>query len=63
MGSPSAFTATARTLAKDASSSPAARTLFHRIWRPALIATGLGLSATWTCLLGYGLVSFFSLMI
>jgi len=32
-------------------------TLFHRIWPPAIIMFGLGLTAAWMALLGYGLVS------
>jgi hypothetical protein len=28
----------------------------HRIWPLAVVAFGLGLTAAWTCLLGYGLV-------
>ena len=31
-------------------------TLFHRIWPPATIIVGLGLTAAWTALFGYGLV-------
>ena len=30
--------------------------LIHRIWPPAMIALGLGLTAAWIGLLGYGLV-------
>jgi hypothetical protein len=29
--------------------------LFHRVWPPAVIASGLGLTAAWITLLGYGL--------
>lgn len=29
--------------------------LFHRIWPPAVVAFGLGLTGAWTCLLAYGL--------
>ena len=32
-------------------------TLFHRIWPPATIIVGLGLTAAWIALFGYGLVS------
>jgi len=39
------------------SGSTLAQPLFHRIWPTAVIALGLGLTAVWTCLLGYGLVS------
>jgi hypothetical protein len=28
----------------------------HRIWPGAVVATGLVLTAAWTCLLGYGLI-------
>jgi len=41
------------------SSSHAALTahpIFDRIWPPAIIAFGLGLTGTWICLLGYGLI-------
>jgi hypothetical protein len=40
----------------DSCSASAAGPLFHRIWPTAMIAFGLGLTATWACLLGYGLV-------
>jgi hypothetical protein len=29
---------------------------FHQIWPPVVIAFGLGLSAAWASLLGYGLI-------
>jgi hypothetical protein len=32
-----------------------ARTI-HRVWPLAVIAFGLGLTAAWVCLLGYGMV-------
>jgi hypothetical protein len=38
-----------------ARSAFAAAQLFHRIWPPAVIAFGLGLTGGWICLLGYGL--------
>ena len=31
--------------------------LFHRIWPPAIVILGLGLTAAWIALWGYGLVS------
>jgi hypothetical protein len=44
--------------------APAVQSLFHQvhalfrqIWPPAAIACGLGLTAVWVSLLGYGLVS------
>lgn len=42
-----------------AQTAPALATepLFHRIWQPATIAFGLGLTAAWACFLGYGLVT------
>ena len=43
--------------AADSLSAPAVQPLFYRIWPRAMIALGLGLTAAWTCLLGYGLVS------
>jgi hypothetical protein len=36
--------------------------LFYRTWPPVMIALGLGLSAAWACLLGYGLVKLIGLM-
>ena len=63
MESPSAVAATVPALAADESATPAARPLFHRVWPAAIIALGLGLSATWTFLLGYGLVSVIALVI
>ena len=41
--------------------APAAGTLFHQIWPPAVIACGLGLTGAWAGLLGYGLVSLIAL--
>jgi hypothetical protein len=63
MGSPSAFAATTPAIAADSRFVPAAQPLFHRIWPPAMIALGLGLTAVWICLLGYGLVSLITLAI
>jgi hypothetical protein len=57
MRSPSALATTAPAISAASRSAPAAQPLFHRIWPPAIIALGLGLTAAWTCLLGYGLVS------
>jgi hypothetical protein len=34
---------------------------FHQIWPPVVIALGLGLSAAWASLLGYGLIELVSL--
>jgi hypothetical protein len=41
--------------------APADTALFHRIWPPAMIAFGLGLTVAWVALLGYGLVSIIEL--
>jgi hypothetical protein len=41
--------------------APANDNLFYRIWPQAMIALGLGLTAAWTGLLGYGLVSLIAL--
>ena len=41
--------------------APGADPLIRRIWAPAMIALGLGLTAAWACLLGYGLVSLIAL--
>jgi hypothetical protein len=56
MRSPSGLAATAPAISAASRSAPAAQPLFHRIWPPAIIALGLGLTAAWTCLLGYELV-------
>ena len=32
--------------------------LFHRVWPPAFIACGLGLTAAWVSFLGYEVVRF-----
>jgi hypothetical protein len=63
MESPSAVAATVPALATDESATPEARPLFHRVWPAAIIALGLGLSATWACLLGYEFVSVIALII
>ena len=41
--------------------APAAEPLTRRMWAPVMIALGLGLTAAWTGLLGYGLVSLIAL--
>jgi len=61
MGSRSAFAATAPGPTADSRFVPAAQPLLQRIWPQAMIALGLGLTAAWTCLLGYGLVSLIAL--
>jgi hypothetical protein len=38
----------------DSPSAPAAIPIIDRIWPIAVIAFGLGLTAAWVCLLGYG---------
>jgi len=57
MRSPSALAATAPAISAASRSAPAAQPFFHRIWPPAIIALGLGLTAAWISFLGYGLVS------
>ena len=37
-------------------SIPKAKPFFYRIWPPVMVVFGLGLTAAWTSLLGYGLV-------
>ena len=61
MRSPSAFAATAPAIAADPRSAPASQPLVHKIWPPAMLALGLGLTAAWTCLMAYGLVSLIAL--
>ena len=61
MRSPSAVAATAPAISAASPSAPAAKLLFHRIWPPAIIALGLGLTAAWICLLGYELISLIAL--
>ena len=63
MRSPSALAATAPAILAASRSAPAAQPLFHRIWPPAIIALGLGLTAAWICVLGYGLVSVITIAI
>jgi hypothetical protein len=41
--------------------APATHALFHQFWPPVVVACGLGLTAAWTGLLGYGLVSLIAL--
>jgi hypothetical protein len=41
--------------------APVADPLIRRMWAPVMIALGLGLTAAWTCLLWYGLVSLIEL--
>ena len=43
--------------------APAVDLFIHKIWPPALIACGLGFSAAWACLLGYGLVRLIALVL
>ena len=57
----SAFAVTAPAPTADSRSTPAAQPLLDRIWPQAMIALGLGLTAAWACLLGYGLVSLIAL--
>ena len=42
---------------------PSADLFIRRIWPPAMIVLGLGLTATWISLLGYGLVTLIEFVI
>jgi hypothetical protein len=57
MGSPatSASVALSPTTDLHSASVLAAKPLIRRIWPPAIVAFGLGLTAAWACFLGYGL--------
>ena len=44
-------------IAPIALTAPATHALFHQFWPRAVIACGLGLTAAWAGLLGYGLVT------
>jgi hypothetical protein len=44
-------------------STPAQNTRREPLWPEAVVAVGLGLSAVWTILLGYGLVRLVELVI
>ena len=63
MRSPPAVAAIGPSIVAERRSDSAVQPLFYRIWPPAIIALGLGLTAAWACLLGYGLVSLISLPI
>jgi hypothetical protein len=56
MRSPSALADTAPAILATTRPAQAPQLLFHRVWPPAVIGFGLGLTAVWICLLGYGLV-------
>ena len=56
MGSQSALVDTAPAHIADSRTAPASDPLIHRIWPLAVVALGLGLTAVWTCALGYGLI-------
>ena len=40
--------------AADTHSTSTTAPIIHRVWPTAVIAFGLGLTAAWVCLLGYG---------
>jgi hypothetical protein len=42
--------------AADIHSASTTAPIIHRVWPIAVIAFGLGLTAAWVCLLGYGVV-------
>ena len=49
--------------AVDKSLAPAVTPIIHRIWPVAVIAFGLGLTAAWICLLGYGILKLVELVV
>jgi hypothetical protein len=51
------------TPAMDRPSAPAAIPAVNRIWPIAVIAFGLGLTAVWICLLGYGILKLVELVV
>lgn len=53
--SPPESVSAARPRTADLRSAPAPEPVILRIWLSTIIAFGLGLSALWLCLLGYGL--------
>lgn len=61
MGSPSAFSAVGSAITPEPASVQAFQPFFDRIWPPALITFGLGLTATWMGFLAYGIFSLASL--
>lgn len=61
MGSPSAFSAVGSAITAEPACDRPFQPLFDRIWPPALITFGLGLTAAWMGLLAYGLFSLVSL--
>jgi hypothetical protein len=44
------------TEATDATTAPTTISFIRRIWAPATVAFGLGLTVIWAVLLGYGLI-------
>jgi hypothetical protein len=52
-----------RTVIAPAASAAVTAPIFYRdrIWPPAVIACGMGLTVAWISLLGYGLVEFIGL--
>ena len=63
MLSPSASVSDLPLPTADSRSGLATEPVIHRIWPSATVAFGLGLSAAWTCLLGYGLFKLIALTI
>jgi hypothetical protein len=61
MASP--VTTTISTADSDRRSIPAPAEILHKIWPPAVIGFGLGLSAGWVYFLAYGLVKILRLAI
>jgi hypothetical protein len=61
MRSPSATADMAPAILATTHPAQAPQLHFHRVWPPAAIGFGLGLTAAWICLLGYGLVSLIAL--
>jgi hypothetical protein len=56
MSSPAADTSNAIPHARDLQSTTAREEVKHQLWPEAVIAFGLGLTAGWIFLLGYGAV-------
>ena len=56
MPPPSAPASDAPLTTADLRFAPVPKPIIDRIWPATVVVLGLGLTAAWTCLLGYGLV-------
>jgi hypothetical protein len=56
MGSPNVLVDAAPAHMADSQIAAATNPTIHRIWPPAVVVLGLGLTLLWTCVLGYGLI-------